>query len=154
VLAIAGALGLVIGRAIRPALEATGNVVPPVGWAGPGTLFFLAAVLGGLGWSTYDALHRKERWMRSQRAVSLLAFAKASALVGMLVLGVYLGFGLSYVDELQIALPRQRAVRSAVAVLASALVVAAALFLERACEVPHHGDEDGEKSNADGLGEP
>lgn len=142
-LTIVGAIGLIVGRSIRPVLEAGGNVVPTVGWAAPGTLFFLAAVLGGLGWSTYDSLHRKRMRMRSERAVTLLAFAKASALVGVLVLGGYLGFGLSYIGDLDIGLPRQRAVRSGIAVLGAALVVAAALFLERACELPAD-DEDGD----------
>ncbi|MGH3423545.1 MAG: DUF3180 domain-containing protein [Nocardioidaceae bacterium] len=150
VLTIVGAIGLIVGRGIRPVLEAVGKVPPTVGWSTPLALFFLAAVLGGLAWSTYQALHKKRMRMRSERAVRLLALAKASALVGVFVFGGYLGFGLSYIGDLDITLPRERAVRSGVACIAAALAVAAALFLERACEVPHDDDEDGDRSTADG----
>lgn len=124
--------------------------MPTVGWTTPGALFFLAAVLAALAWSTYQALHKQRRRMRSDRAVRLLALAKASALVGMLVLGGYLGFALSYVGDLEVALPRERVVRSGLACVAAGLAVAAALFLERACEVPHDDDGDADKQSADG----
>jgi len=68
--------------------------------------------------------------------VALLVLAKASAVAGALVAGAYLGFGLSFVDSWEVALPRQRVVRSAVAMLSAVAVVVAALLLERACRVP------------------
>lgn len=153
VLAIVTVLGIVGGRSIRIIAEATDRVAPSVSWAAPLVLFFLAAVLGERAWSTYKSLHRDRRIMQSDHAVRLLALAKASALVGALVAGAYLGYALSFADSLEAALPRERVIRSVIAVVAAVLVVAAALLLERACEVPKDRDDsaDGGSSSRDGA---
>lgn len=79
--------------------------------------------------------------MDPRRAVRYLLLAKACAWVGALVAGGYLGFGLQFIDELNIPLPHQRAVRSLCAAFAAAVVVVAGLLLERACRVPDDEDE-------------
>ncbi|MFY0406876.1 DUF3180 domain-containing protein [Solicola sp. PLA-1-18] len=141
-LALLVAVGLVAGRAIRIVVENLGWIVPSVPWTAPVALFFVAAILGTLAWSTYQALHRDRRRMQSDRAVRLLALAKSCAVVGALVLGGYLGFALSYVDSMDAALPRERVVRSLVAAVGAALVLVASLLLERACEVPKDPDDE------------
>jgi len=62
------------------------------------------------------------------------------------IAGLYLGYALSFVGDMEAALPRERVLRSAVAFVASACVAAAAVLLERACEVPTDDDDDTEGS--------
>ena len=135
-LAVAGALGFVAGAAVRPLVDRAGGIPPTVPWSAVVTLLFLAAVLGALAWGTYRTLHVQQEPVEPSRGVALLVLAKASAVAGALVAGAYLGFGLSFVDSWEVALPRQRVVRSAVAMLSAVAVVVAALLLERACRVP------------------
>ena len=135
-LAVAGALGFVAGAAVRPLVDRAGGIPPTVPWSAVVTLLFLAAVLGALAWGTYRTLHVRQEPVEPSRGVALLVLAKASAVAGALVAGAYLGFGLSFVESWEVALPRQRVVRSAVAMLSAVAVVVAALLLERACRVP------------------
>jgi hypothetical protein len=104
-------------------------------------LAFLAAVLLGTAWSTWRALHRLQRYIEPHRAVNLLVLAKASALVGALVAGAYLGFGAQFLDSLDIMLPRERAIRSGLAALASLVMMVGGLLLERALKVPGEPEE-------------
>jgi hypothetical protein len=60
--------------------------------------------------------------------------AAASAYVGVLVAGGYLGYALSWLG-VSAELAEQRAVRSLISAVAGACVVATALLLERACRV-------------------
>lgn len=143
-LAVVGLVGLAVGGVVRPLVERGGGVAPTVSWAAPLTLVFLAAVLGGLAWTTYRTIHQQRRSIEPQRAVNLLVFGKASALVGAAVGGGYLGYALSWVDAADdAALPRERLVRSLVACGASVAVMAGGLLLERACRVPGDDDEGG-----------
>lgn len=140
-LAIVAAIGLIAGRAIRPALEHLDAVAPTVPWTASVALFFLAAVLGWLAYATYQALHKRRERIPSDRAVRQLVLAKASAVVGALTAGGYAGFALSFADALDTDLGRERVVHSVVTALAGIVVVVAALLLERACEVPKDDDE-------------
>lgn len=142
-LAITAAIGLIIGRAIRPILEQLGEVTPTVPWTASIALLFLAAVLGWLAYTTYQSVHKRSERIASDRAVRQLVLAKASALVGALVAGGYAGFALSFADAMDTDLGRERVVNSAVTALAGIAVVIAALLLERACEVPKNDDEAG-----------
>lgn len=147
-LAIVGLIGLAVGGVIRPLIERGNGVAPTVPWAASLTLAFLAAVLGGLAWTTYRTIHQQRRRIEPQRAVNLLVFGKASAIAGAAVAGGYLGYALSWIDSADdAALPRERLVHSLVACAAAAVVMAGGLLLERACRVP--GDED-----EGGSGEP
>lgn len=136
-----GAVGLLVGRSVRPVVESRGAIAPTVPWAAPVTLALLAAVLASLAWSTYQSVHHQQQSIRSERAVRLLALAKASALVGAGIAGYYLGYAISFVADFDLSLPRQRVIHSAVAAVAALIVVGAALFLERACEVPKPPDD-------------
>ncbi|HYJ70621.1 MAG TPA: DUF3180 domain-containing protein [Nocardioidaceae bacterium] len=141
-LAVAALVGLAIGGVIRPLIERGGGIAPTVPWAAPLTLGFLAAVLLGLAWTTYRTIHQQHRRIEPQRAVNLLVFGKASALVGAAVAGGYLGYGLSFVQSADdAALPRERLVHSIVAAVVSAVVMVGGLLLERACRVPGEGDD-------------
>jgi hypothetical protein len=141
-LAAAGALGLVLGSAVRPLVERAGGIAPTVPWLSVLTLLFLAAVLGGLALDTHRTLQVHHDRMQPQRAVALLVLGKACAISGAVVAGGYLGFGLSFVGSVEAALPRERVVRSAFAVVMAVAVVATALLLERACRVPTDPDDE------------
>jgi len=136
VLLAAVAVGLVVGWFGGALLERSDAVAPSVPWTSVGVLLFAAAVLGATAWSTWRTIHRQRRWIDPHKAVNRLVLAKASALVGALMAGLYAGYGARFLDDLSAPLPQERVTRSALVVLAAALVVVAALLLEHACRVP------------------
>lgn len=127
-------LGLIAGRLIQPVTIWTDRTAPRVGWLPILLLFFGAAVLGAVAWSTWRTLQRGHGYLRPHQAVNRLVLAKACALVGALVAGGYIGYAISWIgDEAQLA--GERLGHSALAALASVLMVAGSLTLERACRV-------------------
>ncbi|UYM07001.1 DUF3180 domain-containing protein [Solicola gregarius] len=140
-LAIVAAIGLVVGRAIRPLFEQFDQSAPTVPWTASIALVFLAAVLGWLAYVTYQSVHKRRERIASDRAVRQLVLAKASAIVGALVAGGYSGFTLSFVDAMETDLGQERVVHAGVTALAGIVVIVAAVLLERACEVPKDDDE-------------
>ncbi|RCV55156.1 DUF3180 domain-containing protein [Marinitenerispora sediminis] len=72
----------------------------------------------------------------------LVALAKASAVFGSLVIGLFGGMALALVDRLSMAAPRADAATAAGTGLAAVLLLAAALLLENACRVPTDKDRD------------
>lgn len=140
-LAVIAAIGLIVGRAIRPVMERFDQVAPTVPWMASVALFFLAAVLGWLAYTTYQSVHKRREPIESDRAVRQLVLAKASAFVGALMAGGYAGFALSFADSMDMDLPRERVIHSLVTAVAGVTVVVAAVLLERACEVPNDDDD-------------
>lgn len=136
------AVGLLIGWFGVPLLRRTAGSVPSVPWTSVGTLMVAAVILGITAWQTWSRLQRHRRWMDPHWAVNLLVLAKASVVVGALVAGGYAGYALHYVDDLGYDAPAQRALRSGLAVIAGILIVAAGLWLERACKVPEDESDD------------
>jgi hypothetical protein len=136
VLLATAAAGLVVGWFGGALLERSDGVAPTVPLSSVGVMFFAAAVLGATAWGTWRTIHRQRRWIDPHKAVNRLVLAKASALVGALMAGVYAGYGALFLDDLQAPLPQERVIRAALVVLAAVLVVVAALFLEHACRVP------------------
>jgi hypothetical protein len=127
--------GGLLGWTLVPVSEMHGSP-PRVEWAAVGALVVIAGVLLTFAYTTYRTVHRDRRRMDPQRGVTLLMLAKASALMGALVAGGYLGFALQFVDSLDVALPRERFVRSLVCAVTGVVIVVSALLLERACRVP------------------
>lgn len=136
--------GLVLGWLLRPlSIRWTGSA-PTVGWAPVLALLLGAVILGAVAWSTYRSLHPRDPEPRRfhpqvglepHHAVNRLVLAKASALVGALVAGGYLGYALSWWGVSDSPLAQQRLAQSLVAAIAGVLIVAASLLLERACRV-------------------
>jgi len=131
----------VVGYALVPVFEALTTTAPRVEWPQLLTLAIIAVMLSVLAWTTYKTVHRDRVRMPAERAVTVLMLAKASALVGAVVVGGYFGFGLNFVDRLDVELPRERAIRSLLAALIGVGIVISALLLERACRVPKEPDE-------------
>jgi hypothetical protein len=67
--------------------------------------------------------------------------AKACALMGALVAGGYLAFGVQFLDQMNIELPRERVIRSFSAAVAAVIVMVSGLLLERACRIPRDPEE-------------
>ena len=127
-------VGVVVGWGVHPISDRMGAVPPLVSWAQPLALALLAAILGYTAWATWRTVHvRRERLLPNQ-AVNRLVLARACAVVGALVGGGYLGYGLSWLGE-PAELADERVLRSLVAALAALVAVIAALLLERACRV-------------------
>lgn len=124
--------GLVGGWLVRRICGALGVVVPPVGWSQILVLGFAAVVLGTTAWLTRQAVRTARADLMAHHAVNRLVLARASALVGALLLGGYAGHALSWVGAAS-AVADERLVRSLLAALAGGAVLGAALLLERAC---------------------
>jgi hypothetical protein len=80
--------------------------------------------------------------MEPQRAVAFLVLGKASALAGALVAGGYLVYALLFVSRFAAEAPRDRVIKSLIAVVAGVGMSVAGLLLERACRVPGEPKDD------------
>lgn len=139
------ALGAALGWTVVAFFRTGDQALPGVPWSTPGALLFFAALLGLGAWYMYDRVHRKRTGVDAVVAVRLLVLAKASAIVGALVGGGYIGFALQFVAGFDAPEGRDRVIRGLVTAATGILVVVAALILERACKVPK--DKDGTGPN-------
>ena len=128
------------------------DLIPPsVPWTAPAGLVLVAALVGGLAYSTHQRIQVRRERIDPQRAVAFLVLGKASALGGAVVGGGYLAYALMFLTRLEAAGPRDRVVRSALAVLAGVALMITGLLLERACKVPRDRDEDSDNGVDDDL---
>jgi hypothetical protein len=132
-------VGLVSGWLLHPVTDRFGNP-PVVSWLQPAALFVVAAVLLATAYLTYRTVHVQRHWLEPHHAVNRLVLARASAVVGGLVAGGYVGYAVSWLG-VAAELGGERMVRSLLAGLAGGLIVLGALLLERACRV-RSGDEE------------
>lgn len=137
--AVFGALG---GWLIVVVCNALDLVPPYVPWTAPAALAVIAALVGALAWSTHQRLHVRRERVEPERAVAFLVLGKASALAGAVIAGGYLTFALMFVGRWDADAPRERVIRSLVAVVVSVGLCVAGLLLERACKVPDSDDDD------------
>ena len=117
---------------------------PEVPWTAPIGLILVAALVGGLAYSTHQRIQVRRERLEPSRAVGLLVLGKASALAGALVAGGYFAYALMFLTRLDAAAPRDRVIRSAVAVVAGLALCGVGLLLERACRVPGGRSDDDE----------
>lgn len=132
-------VGLVVGWALHPLCDRWGIVPPLVSVPQPLALLLLAAILGYVAWATRRTVHVRRERLEPQQAVNRLVLARASALVGALVGGGYLGYAVSWIGDAA-ELADERLVRSLVAAGCALVAVVAALLLERACRVRDDAD--------------
>ncbi|NUR62422.1 MAG: DUF3180 domain-containing protein [Catenulispora sp.] len=88
------------------------------------------------------------------QAARAVMFAKASSMVGAIVSGVYAGYAVYLLSNLDVDVYRSRAVVCGITVLAGVALVAAALFLEYVLRVPPTGPEDGVPKNGNKTSSP
>lgn len=134
---LAGWLLVVIANAV--------DLTPPeVPWTAPIGLIVVAALIGGLAYTTHQRIQVRRERMEPSRAVALLVLGKASALAGAVVAGGYLAYAGAFLSRLDAAAPRDRVIRSVVAVAVGLVLCGVGLLLERACRVPGGGPDDDE----------
>jgi len=128
------------------------DIIPPaVPWTAPIGLILVAALVGALAYATHQRIQVRRERIEPQRAVALLVLGKASALAGALVAGGYIGFALMFLTRLDAAAPRDRVIRSAIAVVAGIVLCVMGLLLERACKVPTEPEEGAAADEGDDL---
>jgi hypothetical protein len=130
------------------------GTLPGVPLAAPIVLAVIAVVLLATAISLRGRLKaQRERRPGAKGVEPLMAaravvFGQASALVSAVVAGMYGGVGAFLaMDSLDVPARRDQAIYAGFAVLAGALVIAAALFLERVCKLPE--DDDDPRARAD-----
>lgn len=144
------AVGLVVGRLLPPlAVRLDGGSPPVPGWGATIVLVCGAIAVAALAWHTWHNLHQRKRRIVADRAIRLLALAKAAIMVGGVFAGGYVGYALAYAQS-DSPLGELRFERGLFAAGAAALLLIAALILEWACRLPVDGDdEERNKSGAD-----
>jgi lysylphosphatidylglycerol synthetase-like protein (DUF2156 family) len=144
-LVVAALFGGLAGWLLAVTTTALAVVPPGIPWTAPIGLWLVAALVGALAYSTHQQIQVRRQRVEPQRAVALLVLGKASALAGALVAGGYFGFGINFVSRFEAEGPRERVIRSLVAIAAGLALCAVGLLLERACKVPHDEDEERQK---------
>jgi H+/Cl- antiporter ClcA len=150
-LIVAAVFGGLAGWLVVVIANAFDLIPPEVPWTAPIGLILVAALVGALAYATHQRIQVRRERIEPQRAVALLVLGKASALAGALVAGGYFGFALMFLARLDAAAPRDRVIRSAVAIVAGVALCIVGLLLERACKVPTEPDEDADAGEGDGL---
>ncbi|MCY7372354.1 MAG: DUF3180 domain-containing protein [Spirochaetaceae bacterium] len=115
-------------------VETQGAALPPLTWTAPAGVALLAVVV----LVTAVALRRRLASGRPPDPLGMARMAvlgKASAHVGPIVGGLYAGYLVVLLPDLEIESRREGAVLCGVALLAAVLLTAAGLLLERACRV-------------------
>jgi hypothetical protein len=143
-LAVAAIFGALSGWLIVAASNSFDLVPPQVPWTAPVGVLLIAGLVGVFAYTTHTRIQVRKERMDPQRAVAFLVLGKASALAGALIAGGYLAFALMFVARIDADAPRDRVIRSAVAVVAGVGLAVAGLLLERACRVPGPGPEEEE----------
>ena len=150
-LVVAAVFGGLSGWLVVVIANAFDLIPPEVPWTAPIGLILVAALVGALAYATHQRIQVRRERIEPQRAVALLVLGKASALAGALVAGGYFGFALMFLARLDAAAPRDRVIRSGVAIVAGVALSIMGLLLERACKVPTEPDEDADAGEGDGL---
>ena len=140
-LVVAAVFGGLAGWLLVVTANAFDLIPPEVPWTAPIGLILVAALVGALAYATHQRIQVRHERIEPQRAVAFLVLGKASALAGALVAGGYFGFALMFLTRLDASAPRDRVIRSAVAVVAGIVLCVMGLLLERACKVPTEPDE-------------
>jgi hypothetical protein len=148
---VAAIFGALSGWLIVAASNSFDLVPPQVPWTAPVGVLLIAGLVGVFAYTTHTRIQVRKERMDPQRAVAFLVLGKASALAGALIAGGYLGYALMFVTRMDADAPRDRVIRSAIAVMAGVGLAVAGLLLERACRVPGPGPE--EKGEAEDTSE-
>lgn len=141
-LVVAALFGGLAGWLLVVTANAFDWIPPDVPWTAPVGLVLLAALVGALAYSSHQRIQVRRERMEPSRAVAFLVLGKASALAGALVAGGYFGFALMFLTRIDAVAPRDRVIRSGIAVVAGIALCVTGLLLERACKIPGDDDDD------------
>ena len=120
--------------------ESRGSALPELTWTAPTGVAILAVVVVVATVALRSRL-RGDRPPNPLGVARMAVLGKASAHVGPIVGGCYLGYLLVLLPGLEITSRQERAVISGVALVAAVLLTCAGLWLERTCRV-RGGDPD------------
>jgi hypothetical protein len=132
---VVGLVGLVVGWAVRGQAIRSDAPTPGVSWIAVGTAFFVAAVVAGVAYLTWRAVHRERLRLSAQQGVARLVLGKTVARLGAFGVGAYVGMAISHVGVAGEHASSTIA-RALLAALGALLALAAGLMLEHACRVP------------------
>ncbi|MEZ0166414.1 DUF3180 family protein [Kineococcus sp. LSe6-4] len=151
VLLAVGFLAAVLAWSGLQVWVSTGGAEPDLVWRTTLTIGLLVVAVVGVGWPVKQWVEGdKARRIDALRAARTAALAKAASVAGALLVGVFLGWGVHYLPTLHIAARRSEAVVAGVDVVASALLLAAGLVVERWCRVPPEDEETGARTRGGG----
>jgi Protein of unknown function (DUF3180) len=129
--------------------------LPQLPWLPAVTMLLLAIAEGMTARATKARIDRQPGTQPVEPLVvaRLVALAKASSLAGALLGGVYAGLTVwVFLQRDRLAAASDDVPVAAAGVLAGALLVAAALWLEYACRIPSRDDDDYESGRGDDSG--
>jgi hypothetical protein len=121
-------------------MESRAMSLPTLRWTSPTGILLLALVVLV---ATF-ALRRRLEGRRPPNPLGVARMAvlgKASAFVGPLIGGMYLGYLIVLLPDVSVGDRGDRAWQCALAILAAVLLSAAGLFLERTCRIDDRDDE-------------
>lgn len=119
-----------------------GATLPPLTWTAPAVVGAVAIVVGVTALGLRSRLNRPDKRPHPLSMARMAVLGKASAHVGPIVGGLYAGYLLVLLPDLEIVARRERAVLCVVALAASIALSAAGLLLERSCRVPPAESDD------------
>ena len=134
--------GAGLGWSLFTALDAFGAALPQLPVAVTLLIAVLTALIGAQAAVTHRAIQVRREFIAPRRAVALLVLGKAAFLTGAGLAGAYIAIAAYSWSRQDAALPRERVISSAVAVVASVALAAAGAFLERSCKIPGPPNED------------
>ncbi len=138
-------IGFALSWGTLTVLRRRGSSLPEVQWLSVGVLAFGGLVVCWIAFQTWSTLHRRGRYLDPQRAVNLYVLGRASAVVGALVAGAYLGYLLQYVGDLGFEVADRRSLRSGLGMASGVLLAVGGKLLEHACKAPRPPDEHDEQ---------
>ena len=121
-------------------MESRAMSLPALTWTSPAGILLLTLVV----FVATLALRRRLDARRPPNPLGIARMAvlgKASAFVGPLIGGMYLGYLVVLLPDVSIGDRGERAWQCALAILAAVLLSAAGLFLERTCRIDERDDE-------------
>lgn len=119
-----------------------GATLPPLTWTAPAIVGAVAIVVGVTALGLRSRLNRPDKRPHPLSMARMAVLGKASAHVGPIVGGLYAGYLLVLLPDLEIVARRERSVLCVVALAASIALSAAGLLLERSCRVPPSESDD------------
>lgn len=141
VLAAVAAIAVVLGLVSADLVDKAWGRSLPVPWSSAVTVAALAVVLVGWAWNFRRRLRSERERVDPFVAVRTAALAMSASRAGAITAGLFAGVGLWYAADLSSPAARERVVICAVGVVASIVLVVAALWLERICRLPDADDD-------------
>jgi hypothetical protein len=125
-------------------VRATFSSLPTLPWTAAPAMLLLAAAEAVSGRNLRARIRgrRGGRPLAPIAVVRMAALAKASSVGAAAFGGLAAGFFVYTLDKLSVTVPRNDAINAGTTVAAAAILVAAALYLERSCRAPSRNGDD------------